>query len=56
MFNEEMFRFNIENIQNDLAIEGMAITQEDVNMFKMFANQEVAMPDLIEMIKNQPIQ
>lgn len=56
MFNEEMFRFNIENIQNDLAIEGMAITQEDVNMFKMFANQEVAMPELIEMIKNQPIQ
>ena len=56
MFNEEMFRFNIENIQNDLAIEGMAITQEDVNMFKMFANQEVAMPDLIEMIKNQPIK
>lgn len=56
MFNEEMFRFNIENIQNDLAIEGMTITQEDVNMFKMFANQEVAMPELIEMIKNQPIQ
>lgn len=56
MLNEEMFRFNIENIQNDLAIEGMAITQEDVNMFKMFANQEVAMPELIEMIKNQPIQ
>ena len=56
MFNEEMFKFNIENIQNDLAIEGMAITQEDVNMFKMFANEEVAMPELIEMIKNKPIQ
>ena len=56
MFNEEMFKFNIENIQNDLAIEGRAITQEDVNMFKMFANEEVAMPELIEMIKNKPIQ
>lgn len=56
MFNEEIFNFNIENIKNDLAIEGMNITENDVNMFKMFANNQVQMPELIEMIKNQPIQ
>ena len=56
MFNEELFNFNIENIKNDLAIEGMNITEHDVNMFKMFANNQVQMPELIEMIKNQPIQ
>ena len=56
MFNEEKFNFNIENIQNDLAIEGLKITQNDINMFKMFANNEIAMPELIQMIKNQPIQ
>lgn len=56
MFNEELFNFNIENIKNDLAIEGMNITENDVNMFKMFANNQVQMPELIEMIKNQPIQ
>ena len=56
MFNEEMFNFNIENIKNDLAIEGMNITENDVNMFKMFANNQVQMPELIEMLKNQPIQ
>ena len=55
MFNEEIFKFNIKNIQNDLAIEGMAINENDINMFKMFANNEIAMPELIEMIKNQPV-
>lgn len=53
MFNEEMFQFNIENIKNDLAIEGMNITENDVNMMRMFANQEVAMPEMIEMIKQE---
>ena len=56
MFNEEIFNFNIENIQNDLAIEGMNITQTDVDMFRRFANDEMAMPELIQMIKDQPIE
>lgn len=56
MFNEEVFKFNIENIQNDLAMEGMGITQTDIDMFKLFANEEIAMPELIQMIKEQPIE
>lgn len=56
MYNEETFNFNIENIQNDLAIEGMAITQTDVEMFRRFANDEVAMPELIQMIKDKPLE
>lgn len=56
MFNEELFNFNIENIQNDLAIEGMEITQSDVDMFRRFANDEIEMPELIQMIKDQTIE
>ncbi len=56
MFNEELFNFNIENIQNDLAIEGMQISQNDIDMFRKFANDEMAMPELIQMIKDQPIE
>ena len=56
MYNEEIFNFNIENIQNDLAIEGMAITSNDVEMFRRFASEEMAMPELIQMIKSQPIE
>ena len=56
MYNEETFNFNIENIQNDLAIEGMAITQNDVEMFRRFANGEMEMPQLIQMIKDKPLE
>ena len=53
MFNEDIFNFNIDNIKNDLAIEGMAITDEDINLFKQFANEEIDMPNLIQTIKNE---
>lgn len=47
--NENEFKFNIDNIKNDLAIEGMDISQNDIDMYKMYANNEITMPDLIEM-------
>lgn len=53
MFNEENFKFNIDNIKNDLAIEGMNITENDVNMYRMLATNQLAMPELINMIKDQ---
>jgi hypothetical protein len=53
MFNEEIFNFDIDNIKNDLAIEGMSISDEDVSLFKQFANEEIDMPNLIETIKNE---
>ena len=53
MFNEDIFNFNIDNIKNDLAIEGMTISDEDVNLFKQFANEEIDMTNLIQTIKNE---
>lgn len=53
MFNEEFFKFNIDNIKNDLAIEGMEITDIDVNLYRQFANEEIDMPQLINTIKNE---
>lgn len=53
MFNEEIFKFDIENIKNDLAIEGMSITDEDINLYKQYANDEIDMPNLIQTIKNE---
>ena len=55
MFNEDIFNFDINNIKNDLAIEGMTISDEDVNLFKQFANDEIDMPNLIQTIKNEII-
>ena len=53
MFNEEIFNLNIDNIKNDLAIEGMEITDIDVNLYRQFANEEIDMPQLINTIKNE---
>lgn len=53
MFNEEIFNFNIDNIRNDLAIEGMEITDTDINLYRQFANEEIDMPQLINAIKNE---
>ena len=56
MFNEDVFNFDIDNIKNDLAIEGMTISDEDVTLFKQFANEEIDMPNLIQTIKNEIVQ
>ena len=55
MFNEEVFKFDIDNIKNYLAIEGMEITNADVDIYRRFANDELNMPQLIEIIKNQSL-
>ncbi len=53
MFNEEIFKFDINNIKNDLAMEGLSITDEDVTLFRQFANDEIDMSNLIQTIKNE---
>ena len=53
MFNEEIFNFNIDNIKNDLALEGMEITDTDVNLYRQFANDEINMTQLISEIKSE---
>ena len=53
MFDEKIFKFDIDNIKSDLAIEGMTISDEDINLFKQFANEEIDMPNLIQTIKNE---
>ena len=53
MFNEEIFNFDINNIKNDLAMEGLFISEEDVSLFKQFASEKIDMPNLIETIKSE---
>ena len=55
MFNEQKFMFDIENIKNDLAIEGMEINEQDVNLFRQFANEEIDMTMVIDTIKRDII-
>lgn len=55
MFDEKIFEFNIDNIKTDLAIEGMEISENDINLYRQFANEEMDMPQLINALKNQMI-
>lgn len=55
MFNEEIFKFDMDNIKNELAIEGMEIAETDINLYRQFANEEIDMPQLINAIKNEII-
>ena len=48
---EKEFKLNIENIKSDLAIEGMDISQEDVNLLERYSNNEINIEDVINTIK-----
>lgn len=52
MYNEEKFNLDIENIRNDLAMEDMIMTEQDVTLLKRYANDEITMPEMIQIIKN----
>ena len=50
MYNEEKFKFDIDNIRNDLAMEDMVITEQDITLLKRYANEEITMPEMINII------
>lgn len=53
MFSEDIFNFDINNIKSDLAIEGLSISDNDITLFKQFANEEIDMQNLIQTIKSE---
>lgn len=55
MYNEEKFKFDIDNIRNDLAMEDMVITEQDITLLKRYANEEITMPEMINIIKSSAI-
>ena len=52
MSNDEKFNFDIANLKKDLAMENMTGTEEDVQLLKRYFNEEITMPEMIEIIKN----
>lgn len=56
MSKEEKFKFDIANLQKDLAIEDMAVNQEDIDLLKRYSNNEITMSEMIQEIKDAIIQ
>lgn len=50
---EEKFNLDVENLKNDLAIEDMYVTDEDVNMLKKYSCNEITLNEAISSIINE---
>lgn len=51
MTDDLKFKFDIENLKKDLAIENMMVTKEDINMLQEYHNKKISLEKLIEDIK-----
>lgn len=51
MTKEEKFDFDIANLKQDLAIEDMYVTEEDVALLQRYFKKEITMNEMIDMIK-----
>lgn len=56
MSDEEKFKFDIDNLKKDLAIENMQVTDADIDMLRKYSNNEITMSEIISNIKNSAIQ
>lgn len=45
------FVVDIENIKNDLEIEGMSLSQSDVDLLQSYSNKQINQEELINKIK-----
>jgi hypothetical protein len=55
MFDEIEFNKNIENIKNDLKMEGMFLTDQDINVYKQYNNKEINMEEMLNILKNSNV-
>ena len=53
MSNDEKFEYDIANLKKDLAIEDMAVTEEDISLLKRYHNKEITLKEMINIIINQ---
>lgn len=44
---EEKFNLDVENLKNDLAIENMYVTDDDISMLRKISNNEITMNQAI---------
>lgn len=52
----EKFKIDIENIKTDLAIEGMCLSQEDVDLLQRYSSREINMQQLINTIQKTTME
>ena len=53
MSNEEKFKFDIENIKKDFAIEDMTISENVIDLLKKYNDKEITMDKVVNYIINE---
>ena len=56
MSKEEKFKFDIENLKKNLAIEDMKVDNEDIELLRKYHNKEITMEEMINIIEKSVIQ
>ena len=56
MFEKDKFEFDIANLKKDLAIENMAVNNEDIELLRRYANKEITMTEIVNIIKKSAKQ
>lgn len=52
----EKFKIDIENIKSDLEIEGMYLSDSDIQLLEMYSNKEINKEQLINTIKQNTLE
>ena len=55
MNREEKFQFDMATLRQDLALEDMKVTEEDVALLRRYFDNEITMPEMIDIIKRTTI-
>lgn len=52
----EKFKIDIENIKSELEIEGMQLSNEDIELLEMYSSKEINKDQLIDAIKSNVLE
>lgn len=53
MVDENKFKFDVDNLKTDFAIEHMPLSDADINMLKEYSNKNITISDMINNLKNE---
>lgn len=51
MSKEEKFNFDIDNLKQDFAIENINIQDDDLEVLKMYSQNQISMNEMIDILK-----
>lgn len=51
MSKEDKFNFDIDNLKQDFAIENINIQDDDLEVLKMYSNNQISMNEMIDILK-----